>query len=417
MRIADDLGLSNRERANVFFASLLKDSGCSNNSVRINKIFGGDELLNKRDVKYIDWSNTLESLAFAVTHTERGKSLGEKLRKMVANLGPPDQIMREVTEARCTRGAQIAQLLGFGHEVAEGIQCLDEHWDGRGAPRNLKGDAIPLISRIVGLAQTFEVFLSAFGLTSAYEMIQKRSGRWFDPEIVAACRAFEKDNLGWERFGDHAYEESLSIELPDVVNGALDAEIDDICSAFALIVDAKSSFTAQHSTRVAQYAVQLADWFGFDKERRTILQRAALLHDIGKLGIPTGILEKPGKLDNDEFDRMKSHPELSFKILRRVPSFSRIAEIASTHHERLDGRGYWQGLTGDHLDLEMRILTVSDVFDALTANRPYRDAVPIDKTLEIMNKDEGTAFDPECLRGLHEIHLNTSGQTSLPKAA
>jgi HD-GYP domain-containing protein (c-di-GMP phosphodiesterase class II) len=406
LKVADNLGLDPQTRADVFFASLLKDSGCSNNAVRIHKIFGGDEFLNKRAVKFIDWTNTFESLKFAISHTERGKSLATKLRRMVGNLGPPDKIMKEVTEARCTRGALISRKLGFGPQVAAGIQHLDEHWDGKGAPVGIRGEEIPIVARVVGLAQTFEVYLTAFGLTEAYDMLRSRSGRWFDPSVVSACIALEHDREAWRAFGEQAYESTLNVDLPDITQEALDAEIDEICEAFAMIIDAKSQFTASHSDRVTRYSLGLADWFGFSAARTQSLRRASLMHDIGKLAVPSGILEKPGRLDDDELKHIRSHPEVSERILSRVPTFSRIAEVAGAHHERLDGKGYYKGKTGNELDLEMRILTASDVFDALTAKRPYRDPIPVEEVIGMMQKESGTAFDPEVVKGLKELYID-----------
>lgn len=136
------------------------------------------------------------------------------------------------------------------------------------------------------------------------------------------------------------------------------------------------------------------------------MRRAGLLHDIGKLGVPTTILEKPGRLDEEEFARVREHPKYSDTILRPIPTFAAIAELASSHHERLDGKGYWRGLGAEQLSLDARILTAADVFDALTARRPYRDAMPVEDALSIMRKDEGTAFDPTCLSALSELYEN-----------
>ena len=188
-----------------------------------------------------------------------------------------------------------------------------------------------------------------------------------------------------------------------------DTSLDKVCQCFAEIIDAKSTFTGEHSTRVTGYALELAQYFQFEKERLKTLEHAALLHDIGKLGVSNSILEKPGRLDAEEFNKVKEHPYLSTKILTPIRGFERVTEIASAHHERLDGKGYWQGLSGDQLDLDMRILTVSDVFDALTARRPYRDAMSADEALKIMRKDEGTAFDPSCLRALEDINVGSFG--------
>lgn len=397
-RIGRELEIDNLDE--LFFAGMLKDSGCSNNSVRIQKTFGGDELLAKKAVKTIDWSSNVESIKFAFRHTEQGKGLVAKLRRMAGNLGTPKQVMNEVTAARCTRGAEIARMLGFSDNVADGVKYLDEHWDGGGAPYGLAGDATPLIARVIGLAQTFEVFLATFGMQAAYDMLRQRSGRWFEPELVAVMESIQGDLPFWESLSSTDPEEFIRAELPDLGESAIESDIDRICDAFALIVDAKSSFTAEHSSRVTSYALDIAAKFGFGREETKTLRRASLLHDIGKLGVSTGILEKPGKLDEFEFARIKLHPQFSYEILSRIPTFDRIAEIASGHHERLDGRGYWRGISGDEICLETRILTVSDVYDALTAERPYRGAMDPADALEIMRRDVGTAFDGECLEAL-----------------
>lgn len=133
-RIARELGLDEEEQNSLFFASLLKDAGCSNNSARIHKMFGGDEFISKREVKLIDWSSPVESIKFALRHTERGGTVASKLRRMLSNVGSPQQVMDEVTQARCTRGAEIALMLGFDQATSDAIRDLDEHWDGRGSP-------------------------------------------------------------------------------------------------------------------------------------------------------------------------------------------------------------------------------------------------------------------------------------------
>lgn len=400
LRLGQQLGLETATLNNLYFAALLKDSGCSNNAVRIAKMFGGDEHLSKKAVKLIDWTNAFESVKFAYQYTEVGQSLGSKLRRMAANIGPPGQVMNEVTEARCTRGAAIAARLGFGLDVADAVLYLDEHWDGQGAPYGKRGDEIPLMAQILCLAQTFEVFMVAFGLTNAYDMLEDRRGKWFSPELCDAMQALEGEDAFWA--GQEACDMAPFRHLLDE-SAALDADIDSICEAFAMIIDAKSSFTAEHSSRVTQYAVRMALTFGFDELQIQTIKRAGLLHDIGKLGVPTTILEKPGRLDEAEFARVREHPRHSDAILRPIPTFSAIAELASSHHERLDGRGYWRGLGADQLPLDARILTAADVFDALTARRPYRDAMPVSEALAIMRRDEGTAFDGACLAALSDL--------------
>lgn len=406
--ICKNLQLPEIEVRNAFYASVLKDAGCSNNAARIYQFFGGDERTFKHNAKLVDWSSTLESFKHALKHVEPTGGSGAKLKRLakLARKGP--SLTDEVTQARCQRGAMIARSLGFGESVAMAIHSLDEHWDGKGSPQHLAGDEIPLLGLIIGLAQTMEVFVTAFGVAECMAMVRRRRGKWFSPEVADAGLALEGDSELWQRHASQLRGESVDLPVSQAVLGDVQTSIDAICSAFAQIIDAKSAFTGEHSTRVASYAVGLGSYFGFDSVRLGELNRAALMHDIGKLAISNHILEKPGKLTDEEFGAIRSHPQHSFELLRRIKGFERISELASAHHERLDGRGYWQGLTGDQLDLDMRILTVSDVFDALTAKRPYRDAMLPEDALAIMERDRGAAFDSECLDALSDIHLKSS---------
>jgi HD-GYP domain-containing protein (c-di-GMP phosphodiesterase class II) len=151
---------------------------------------------------------------------------------------------------------------------------------------------------------------------------------------------------------------------------------------------------------VTVFADLIAEKMGLSPERRRWLKRAALLHDIGKLGVSNSILDKPGKLDADEWAAMKMHAAYSETILLRITAFKELAPVAAAHHERLDGKGYPRGIKGDQIVLETRIITAADIFDALTADRPYRAAMPISKALAIMSESVGTAIDADCFDAL-----------------
>ena len=177
-------------------------------------------------------------------------------------------------------------------------------------------------------------------------------------------------------------------------------KLDVIAEAFADIIDAKSAFTSGHSRRVTRYADAIATNLGLTDSHRRWLRRAALLHDIGKLGVSAGVLDKAGKLDATEWEAMKRHAILSEDILSRMSAFRDLAAIAGAHHERLDGKGYPKGLAGDAIMLETRIITAGDIFDAITAKRPYRDPMPVPEAIATMERDRGTAVDERCLDAL-----------------
>lgn len=179
--------------------------------------------------------------------------------------------------------------------------------------------------------------------------------------------------------------------------------LDLTAHAFARIIDAKSPFTFRHSEGVARAAVKIGEQVGLPDEAVHDLMRAGLLHDIGKLGVSNRILDKPGPLTDDEFAMVKRHPWLTYGVLTRVAPFRGIADTAANHHERLDGSGYHRGVTGEHLTQPARILAVADIFDALSQDRPYREAMPMEKVLGIIEKESREKLSPESVEALREL--------------
>jgi putative nucleotidyltransferase with HDIG domain len=166
------------------------------------------------------------------------------------------------------------------------------------------------------------------------------------------------------------------------------------------VIDAKSSFTFEHSDRVASLSVGAGERLGFTPVELTRLRRAALLHDIGKLAVPNAILDKPGKLADAEWEVVKQHPAHTLHVLQQVPVFRELAEDAANHHERIDGRGYFRGLAGDQLTPTARVLAVADVADALMSARPYRGAMTVDEVIAILIEGRGSHFCPESVDAL-----------------
>lgn len=164
--------------------------------------------------------------------------------------------------------------------------------------------------------------------------------------------------------------------------------------AIARTVDAKDSTTSDHSTRVAEYSVLLAERMGYSPERLENLRKIALLHDIGKIGVPDAVLKKPGKLTDEEYEIMKSHVTRGAEILKDFTLIENVQEGALYHHERYDGKGYAMGLKGEEIPEKARIIGVADAFDAMTANRVYRNHLPFEKVLEEIRNGRGKQFDP-----------------------
>lgn len=412
MRLGREIGLAQEDLTSLYHALLMKDAGCSSNAARMVEIFGSDDLAAKRMSKITDWSNLAEAAKYAAAHTLPQGSLLARARRILHIAAQPAQTSDALMQTRCTRGAQIVMQIGLGEKAAECVLHLDEHWDGRGAPAHIRGEDIPMLGRIACLAQTLEVFAKTFDVATGYQVLRKRAGKWFDPELVRAVGAFEQDQAFWQDVHERTREALLGLNMRAAVEVAGEERIDAICDAFAQIVDAKSPFTAEHSTRVRDYSVEIAQALGIAGARLTTLRRAALLHDVGKLSVSNTILDKPGKPTDEEWIAIKKHPFYTQQILGQITGFGRLTEVAAAHHERLDGRGYFRGMGADQLDLDMRILAVADVFDALSAARPYRGALPVEEVFAILDKDAGVALDGECIAVLRDRYMSNIGPTS-----
>ncbi|MCB1886231.1 MAG: HD domain-containing protein [Rhodocyclaceae bacterium] len=394
------LGLGPEALWELYYTLLLKDLGCSSNAARICELYRTDDRHFKRDFKQVDGSPS-QVLRFVFGHTGVGAPLKARLGAVLGILADGDRIAQELIQTRCQRGADIARSLRFGERVAEGIHALDEHWDGGGRPDGLKGRGIPLYARIALLAQVIDVFHTADGRDAALSEVRHRAGSWFDPELVRIVESLAHEEAFWRRLSADDLDDHVVALEPESRDVALDEDyLDAIAEAFGQVVDAKSPYTAGHSTRVAHYTERLAMELGVSPTRRRWLWRAALLHDVGKLGVSNAILDKPGRLDPDEWEAVKRHAALSEEILRRIPALEALAATAAGHHERLDGGGYPRGLSGADISLETRIITTADIFDAITAERPYRGAIPVGRTLEIMAESVGTAIDARCFEAL-----------------
>lgn len=401
--IGQQIGLSSAELWDLYYTLLMKDAGCSSNAARLCDLYGNDDRITKRDFKTVDTDNITQMVQFVLAHTGVRGPLAERFKRVLNLARHGEQLATELIQTRCERGAKIAKQLGFSERVADGIFSLDEHWNGQGKPQSLCGEDIPLFSRIALLSQVIDVFHHVGGPKAALNEIRERRGSWFDPELVDAALALEYDADFWAALRDDDIGSLVQSIEPEVRALTVDDDLlDNIAEAFSQVVDAKSPYTAGHSERVALYTDVLASKLGIDAARRRWLKRGALLHDLGKLGVSNSILDKEGKLTDEEWREVRLHPVYTEQILSRILPFKEMALVAGAHHERLDGKGYPKGMVASELTLETRIITICDIFDAITADRPYRGPIPVPEALEIMGRMTGTALDTNCYHVLLE---------------
>lgn len=400
MHIGREIHLPESQLWDLYYTLLLKDLGCSSNAARICELYLTDDLQFKRDFKSVG-DSLPQVLHFVLKHTGLKAGLAERFRSVLTILRDGSEITQELIATRCQRGAEIARLLRFSESVACGIYSLDEHFNGQGKPDALVGDQIPVFSRIALLAQVIDVFHTSDGIDAALEEIRERAGVWFDPRLVDAFERVAKSAAFWAVLGSESVQQAVVNLEPASHEVPLDEDyLDDIAAAFGQVVDSKSPYTAGHSTRVALYTDMIAEALGLSPERRRWLKRGALLHDVGKLGVSNSVLDKAGKLDISEWEEVKLHAAYTEAILTRITAFAELAKVAGAHHEKLDGTGYPKGLKDQEISLETRIITTADIFDAITAERPYRGAIPIPRTLEMMAENLHTAIDERCFEAL-----------------
>lgn len=289
--------------------------------------------------------------------------------------------------AHCSLGEQNIQSLPFHTNVSGAILYHHENADGSG-PFGKKWNEIPLFARIIHLCDLLDISCisnqSADTWKKIQHFLQKTEETMFDKECVEAFfKAFSEDNLSM--IDDDNLDKMLWDKVPRIEQELSFAQIKAVANFFANIIDYKSPFTSTHSIGVADCAEKMARFMGFDEETVEKMYLAGALHDIGKVAIGNEILEKPGKLTDEEFQSMKHHAAYSYYILSGIKDFEEIRDWAAFHHERLDGTGYPFGKTAPELNTQERIMACVDIYQALTESRPYKAGMSHEKACSILS--------------------------------
>jgi len=402
MHIGEKIHLPQAQLANLFRALLLKDVGCSSGTSRLSEMATHGRVSTSSDF--------LQRKPKTIEKERSGTALEVESPSSIA----PEQTIRTsgirklckfdldaIARYRCERAARISHDLGLPMEVTEALFEVDERWDGSGYPNNLQAEQISLLARIINIAQTLDLAAERYGRSTAIEIVSRRCGTWFDKGLVAASNLLHDRCELWDnlQFSDLLTRVKELEPIQTYPSGDVFA-VDNICLAFAEVVDAKSPFTFTHSTNVAKIAVSMSEIMCQDQKSIKLIRRAALIHDIGKLGVPSSILEKPGRLSSSEWIQIHQHPCNTKTIVDKIPGFDEIANIAVLHHEKLDGTGYPYGLGASELPLLARILTTADIYDALSSSRPYRQKLSHDRVMKLMQNDAPHALDKTCLEAL-----------------
>lgn len=268
------------------------------------------------------------------------------------------------------------------------IRYHHERYDGTGYFK-LKGNDIPLMAQIISLADTVDNLfhfedISVLNRAKICQFINDNEGKFYSKELVEHFNILASKTSFWLDLQSITLEQKILDRLQDNI---IDIEYKDLISlsaVFSQIVDANSSFTARHSSGLSEKVEKMANYYNYDYDIVSKLIIAANLHDLGKLAIPNSILEKNGKLTNEEFEIIKSHTYYTRQALEKLDGFEEIVNWAANHHEKLNGEGYPYGISGDQLSFKERLMTCLDIYQALTEDRPYRVGMTHESTMNIL---------------------------------
>jgi HD-GYP domain-containing protein (c-di-GMP phosphodiesterase class II) len=383
LRLAERLGLEDAERSTVYYAALLVNVGCHSDAHEQAKWFGDDIAL--RSGKY---EHDLRSVRAAAATMRLVGSGNPPLHRFRVGLEFAISGRRDfdgMIERHSSFARALAERLGLPQEVQEAVGSSYEQWDGRGWPGALAGERIPIAARLTQFAEFVEVAHRVGGIDAAVALADRQAGSQFDPSLASALRADPEGILGGLD-STHTWTAVIDAEPALCVTVSGDA-FEAALLAIADFVDLKSPYTLGHARAVADLAARTSERLGVPDEDARTLRRAALVHDLGRLGVSNAIWDKPGPLGAGEWERVRMHPYLTERMLHQSKALAPLAAIAVQHRERLDGSGYPRGLAGAAISRPARILGAVDAYQSMRELRPHRPALTADEAAAELRGD------------------------------
>lgn len=402
MRLGERLGLGTRQLSTLYDVSILTYVGCPVFGDETAAIFGDDIDFRARATE-VELAG-FPAMVFMLRRAGAGTSAFNRARQAAGLLATGGRRVVEQMADHCSAAGVLAEQLGLDDEARGGIEQSYARWDGRGVPDGLGGDALALSARISHVAEAAEVFHRTAGVDEAVAVIEARSGTHFDPAVVAAVRRHpESPFAGIERTSFADVVDLEPVERPEL----LDAELDRALEAVGDFCDLRCAFFAGHARGTADLVTGAGGLMGLPAVEVTTARRAAFVHDLGRIGVPASIWVKPGRLTSGDEERMRLHAYYLERILARPEPLRRIARLAATHHERMDGSGYPRGAPGQMLSAAARILAAADAFHAMMQARPHRPAMTGDEAArEARSEAASGRLDPSAV----EAVLAAAGQ-------
>jgi HD-GYP domain-containing protein (c-di-GMP phosphodiesterase class II)/DNA-binding CsgD family transcriptional regulator len=396
--LARTMALPDDDVRNACLGTLLRHVGCTATASAEARLFGGDELVSRQAAQPTDFGNAREMLRLTLA-TGRGAGLMRPAiiaKSVVGDMRHGTEVLTSV----CDAASMLARRLGMGRAVQECVGQQFERWDGKG-PYGKAKDEVPLPARIGEVATQAVLFLDDDGPEAALAMVEQRCGGWFDPDVAHVfCEAGA--DLMAELAATDPWQALLEAE-PAPVAHLDESDLDRVARCFADMADLKSPYTVGHSREVAELAETAARRLGLPEREVAAVRRAALMHDLGRVGVSSGIWDKQGQLTRSEWEQVRLHPYLTERILSCSTTLAPLGRIAGLHHERLDGSGYPHGVSAPALPVSARILAAADAFQTATQVRPHRPARTTEQAAAHLTA-EATAgrLDPDCVAAVIE---------------
>jgi HD-GYP domain-containing protein (c-di-GMP phosphodiesterase class II)/DNA-binding CsgD family transcriptional regulator len=373
-RLARRAGLAGDDLRHVYYTALLRSVGCTSDAHEQAELFG-DEIAARAQLNLAPHLPARELLGVLARHSGAGEPPVRRAAALGRTLAASRDLPRRVATAHCETAQRLSGRLGLPDSVSAAVHAVFERWDGNGFPDGLAGARIPVPARFAQLSYDALLLHEHLGSTGR---IARLAGACYDPDVAVLLEA-----------GDTAAVTEIVSPWEAVLAGEpggptpLDgAQLDAACEAAADFADLKSPWLLGHSRGVAELA-EAAGWrAGLDAGRVAGLRRAALLHDLGRVAVPSGIWDRPGPLRDSEWELVRLHAYYGERALARSPRLAPLGAIAGAHHERLDGSGYHRGSggsDGSRLSAEAQLLAAADCYQAMTQDRPHRSRLDAER--------------------------------------
>lgn len=396
VRVGEMIGLPAADLADCYYTSLLRHIGCTATAHEESAFLVPDEIAFRARLATTDTARPRDALAL--------------MRGMLAHVplhSRPSLLMhmvspgfeQDVQRSVCEVAATTARRLALGSGVERGLYQISERWDGRGYPDRLRGADITIAARLAQACAQLASLSSAVGANTACAAVRERAGGWLDPDIAHVLAGHGAALLA--EIDDLDLMEALPSAEPGLARTVAPEDVDDVARVFADLADLKTTWTHGHSSEVATISERAAAAYGLSAGEQTTIRRAALLHDLGRVGVPNSIWEKRGPLGATDWERVRLYPYYSERILSRCPVLVTAARFAGMHREHQDGSGYYRQLAGSAIPPGARLLAAADEYQAMTQTRSYRPArAPEEAAAELRRMGAAGRLDADAVHAV-----------------